>query len=389
MLPRERVRRALDHEEPDRVPFGIGSSGSAIHDQAYFALKDHLAIEGEVEPFRRGHGDNYYDDRVLDALGADIRHVYLNFYRSDHFVRQELGAGGLYDPFVDAWGLSNETKDGMHIFSGAPLAGALGLADIDGFPWPDPRGDSGLLEGVRERAEYLQRETDFAIASRSPSSGVFEYCWLLRGLESFLMDMISEPAMAMRLVDRVTDTILQYYDVLLSEVGQVLDIVETQDDYGTQQNTFFSPELFRKFFKPARTRINELIRAKAPNARVYLHSCGSVRKLIPDLIDTGVDVLNPVQPLAAGMETESLKADFGAELVFHGAIDMQRAMPGSLEDVRAEVRARIRDLAPDGGYVLAPANLIHRDVPLENVLRLSEDVRRFGTYPIGVAPPSP
>lgn len=384
MNSRERVRLALARREPDRVPIGIGSSGSAIHDEAYSALKQHLGIEGEIEPFRRGHGDNYYDDRILEALGADIRHVFLNFYHSSHWVQRELGRGGLYDPFLDAWGLVNDTKDGMHVFSGQPLARATCAADIDGYPWPKPYGDSGLVHGLRERVEKLTRHTNYAMSVRSPTSGIFELAWLLRGMENLLVDMLSDPAFAIRLVDRVSDTVMQYYDIILSEVGPYLDIVETQDDYGSQQNSLLSPELFRRVIKPARTRLNELIRQKAPHARIYLHSCGAVRKLIPDLIDTGVEVLNPVQPLAAGMESGDLKRDFGDRLVFYGAIDVQRALPGSLDDVDAEVRRRIRDLAPGGGYILAPANVVHRDVPVQNLLRLADAAKKHGAYPIAV-----
>jgi uroporphyrinogen decarboxylase len=380
--PRARVRTALDHQEPDRVPYGIGSSGSAIHDQTYFKLLDRLSLGAPVEPFRRGHGDNHYDDRVLEALNADVRHVFLNHYRASHFVREELGEGGLYDPFVDAWGVTNEAKEGMHIFTGEPLGGDISQADINNHTWPDPYGDSGLVENLRQRAEQLDQQGTYAIASRSPCSGIFEYCWLLRGLERFLIDMLTEPTLAACLIDRITENVMKYYDVLLGEVGEYVDIVETQDDYGTQQNTFFSPELFREFFKPARTRLNELIREKAPQARIYLHTCGSVREIIPDLIETGVEVLNPVQPLAAGMETGQLKSDFGAALTFYGAIDLQQALPGTPEQLREEVKQRVWDLAPGGGYVLAPANVIHRDVPLDNLFQLSEDLVAFGTYPI-------
>jgi len=384
MTPRERVLFALNHQEPDRVPIGIGASGSAIHDVVYKALKERLSIQGDIEPFRRGHGDNYYDDRVFDALGTDIRHVFLNFYHSSHFVRKELGAGGLYDPFIDAWGITRETKGGLHAFTGSPLAKATTMSDIDGYPWPNPYGDSGLLDGVRERAEYLRYHTDFAISTRCPTSGIFEYCWVLRGMENFMVDMIADPKLAMRLVDRVTDTIMKYYDILLSAVGTYVDIVETQDDYGTQQNSFMSPELFRKIIKPARQRLHELIRTRAPQARIYLHTCGSVRNLIPDLIEIGVDILNPVQPLAAGMDPAGLKADFGDKLTFHGAIDMQQAMPGSPEDVSREVRTRIRQLGPGGGYILAPANLVQSDVPLDNLLRMVEEAKEYGKYPISI-----
>lgn len=200
----------------------------------------------------------------------------------------------------------------------------------------------------------------------------------LRGFEKFLMDMAIDPAFATKLVDRIGDALMAFYDVLLSDVGLWVDIVETQDDLAHQQGLFMSPAHFRKILKPAKERLNDLIRTKAPNAAIYHHSCGAVAPLIPDLIEIGVDILNPVQPLAKGMDPAGLKLLYGSRLSFLGAIDLQHALSGSLEKVEQEVRLRQDQLSANGGYILAPSNVIQPDVSIENVLGLYRFAAQVG-----------
>jgi uroporphyrinogen decarboxylase len=168
------------------------------------------------------------------------------------------------------------------------------------------------------------------------------------------------------------------WDMYLDAVGPFVDVVQRASDFGTQMSLMISPDLYRRLLKPAERRVMELIRRKAPQARLWFHSCGAVRPLIGDFIDLGVTILNPVQPLAAGMESAALKRDFGDRLCFHGGIDLQRAMIGSREDVRREVRERVGALGRGGGYVLSPANHLQKDTPAENVLELYRHAREMG-----------
>ena len=371
---RERVLRTLNHEEPDRVPLGIGSSGSAISDGIYFQLKDRLGIEGDISPWRYGHGDNYYDTRIFDALNTDIRHVCLG--PSDRSILK------MREDEINEWGVRIEKVGPLLEMVSNPLEHAT-LADLDDYPWPDPYdSDSWRIKGLRQAAKDLFENGDFAIATRSPSRGLFETALQLRGFQRFMLDLMIDKKFAHKLVGKILDVLLAFYDVLLSQVGDYVHIVETQDDYGTQESTLLSPELFREFFKGPLKRLSDLIRSKAPRAKIYFHSCGAVSTLIEDFIDLGIDILNPVQPLAKGMDTKHLKARFGDRIVFYGGIDLQRALIGTPEDVDREVRRRICDLAPGGGYILAPANLVTVDIPVDNVLLLCELALKYGRYPI-------
>jgi uroporphyrinogen decarboxylase len=170
---------------------------------------------------------------------------------------------------------------------------------------------------------------------------------------------------------------------MLDEVGEFVHVVEFNDDLGTQENLMIAPQTYREQLKPLHRRMVEMFHAKAPHARVLLHSCGNIYKIIPDLIEIGVDIINPVQPLAADMDTWRLKKEFGRDICFQGGIDIQRAMKGTAADVEREVRERIRSLAPGGGYVLSTANNIASDIPVENVTLLYELAHKLGVYPIG------
>jgi uroporphyrinogen decarboxylase len=378
MTPRRRVLAALNHQEGDRVPICCGSSGSGITDGVAENIKKELEITGSVAPFRRGHGDTIYDPRIMEVLGSDFRHVMLYdpvVLRGED-QREEDGS------FKNEWGILVRKSELYYDWYGHPLEHAT-LADLDSYPWPDPtREESSYTGNIGNVASQYAAEGYYALSARSPSRGVFELAIQLRGFEKFLMDMAVDPTFALRLVEKIGDSLISYYDVLLSVVGEYVDIVEMQDDLAHQQALFMSLDFFRKFLKPTKHRLNQLIRQKAPKAWIYHHSCGAVEPLIPELMDIGVQILNPVQPLARGMDPEGLKKNYGDELVFFGGIDLQQALSGPPERVDREVRLRLKQVAPGGGYILAPSNVIREDVPTENVILLYKLAARYGEYPL-------
>jgi uroporphyrinogen decarboxylase len=376
MTSRERVLAALNHQEPDRVPLCLGASGASVTDDVYFQLKSHYGIEGDVEPFRSGHGDNIYDPRVFDAMGLDFRHV---------FLRSSLA----YKPVVDSeggvineWGVKVQKFGRFYEWISNPLADAS-ISDLDSYPWPKPY-EGQRDRGLQDITEEYFNETEFAIASRSPSRGFFDLGIQLRGFERFMMDLVLDKAFVHKLMGKLLEVICGFYDVLLDKVGHRIDIVETQDDYGHQNSLFFSPKTFREMIKPYRAELNQHIRSKAPQAKIYIHSCGAVKELIEDLIDCGVEVLNPVQPLAKGMDMDEMKSRFGKQITFHGSIDLQQALAGTPEDVEQEVKTRIKSLAPGGGFILSPANVVQDDVPIENIIFLFELAKKYGRYPLDI-----
>ncbi|MDO4572076.1 MAG: uroporphyrinogen decarboxylase family protein [Clostridia bacterium] len=362
---RERVLLALAHQDTDRVPMDLCGSTCNIVDPLYFKVKEALGIRGDIAPCRAGRTCTYYDERVLEALDTDFRHVAIG---SPKGYKLQIGPDGRY---VDEWGVTLRLVDNEVQCLHSPLEEAEDASEVLRYAqWPDTR-DKSRVEGLKERVEYLRRHTDYAVSAKFVTSvGFLEHGGYLRGFQNFLCDLAADEDMANAICDRVMQIKLDLYNMMLEAVDGDVDVVELSEDFGAQNGLLISPATFRKYMQPRYKRIIGSIRERAPKAKIFFHTCGGVFELIPDLIDTGVDILNPLQPLAAGMDSKRIKDSYGDRLCFHGAIDLQRAMPGSLADVRAEVERRVDALYRDGGYILAPANHLQADTPPENVLEL-------------------
>ena len=239
---------------------------------------------------------------------------------------------------------------------------------------------------IHDRAKYLREETDYCIVAKSiiGPGGMFERCGYIRSMDDFFVDLMINPEAAQHLIDEIVKSEIAQWDIFMDAVGPYVDIIQRVGDLGTQNGLIISPELYREFIKPAEQKVYDFIRSKAPHVKTWYHSCGAVSELIPDFLDFGTEILNPVQPLAKGMESSELKAKFGDRLCFHGGIDLQKAMPGTKEDVIEEVKKRISSFGKGGGYILAPANHIQNDTPPENVITLFEAAHEFGKYPLTV-----
>ncbi len=376
MTSRERVREALEHREPDRVPIDLGSMHTCIETYAYEPLKQHLqiALSRPTKTFTRDHVEP--DEDLLEMFGVDTRYLRLN--PPDGWKLELEGDNS----FVDEWGVRwKKPADSLYFDPvGFPLEGAC-LADLECYRWPDP-GDPGRTRGLRERAKRLYEETDKALCADTVGFGVFETAWVLRGIQNFLCDMAAEPDFALALLTKVAEIKIAMYEAFMEAVGDYVEVVLVSDDVGTQNGPMLSPNLYRKMVKPLEARLWSAIKGKT-RAKLFLHSCGSVRALIPDFIEMGLDILNPVQPSAWQMDTAELKKEFGRHLVFWGAVDEQGALSrGTPEQVREEVRRRIRDLAPGGGYVLGPSHNIQADVSPENIVAMYRAALDLGGYPI-------
>ena len=214
------------------------------------------------------------------------------------------------------------------------------------------------------------------------SSSFLENGAWLCGYEEFLVRLKDDKPFATRLIEKILGVQLALYDILLDGIGQYVHIVETAEDYGTQTSLLISPATYREMIMPARQQLNAFIKSKAPHAKILHHTCGAVGRLIPDLWASGIDILNPIQPLATGMDSATLKGQWGDRLCFDGGIDTQYALPGSPAALAAEVAQRVLALAPGGGYSLGPANHIQADVPPANVVALYELARDLGRYPL-------
>lgn len=368
MNSRERVIKTLNHQNADRPPMDLGGAASGLNDVAYFNLKRYLQIEGDIKPFRVGTTTNYYDERILDKLDIDFRRLILN--KTDKFPYFfEDGS------FINEWGIKYIKKGEYFETRQNPLASA-DINDIKSFAWPKAK-DVFNPSGLREMARNMYENTEFALVARMPCWGLVDLACLMRGMEQFMVEMLSEPKTARLIIEKILESQLDFYSLLLDCFGEYVQVVETCDDLGSQNGLLFSVKTFRDIVKPGRVRLNQLIRQKAPNAKIFMHCCGAIFKLIPDIIETGVDILNPLQPNAVGMDPQLIKNTYGESLSFHGCIDTQVALRGTTQDTSTEVQRKINILYRDGGYIVAPANHIMSDVPVENIISLYTTVKNF------------
>jgi uroporphyrinogen decarboxylase len=374
MSPRERVLTALNHEEPDRVPMALWGSYYSLQDQTYFRLLQHLGAGKPTPPFRRyrPRNSNHMDDRVLDLLGTDIRYVWLGF--------TDLG-GAHPDTMTDAWGVRWKRMGDYITPASTPLANAT-IEEVSEYAWPNAE-QYVRTDELRDRVAALKKSGRHAIAARAVNSyGPLEQASVLRGRQQFLVDLLLEPELAKLLITKVTDVLVHLQELYLDTVGHDIDILETPgDDYGGSKNLLISPAAFDSTVKPALQRMFRPVKQFREDLVLAFHSDGAIVRLLPTLIDLGVDLLHPLEPLEAN-DMKAIKKEFGDRLSFMGAIDIKQAMPGRPKDVEAEVKLRVRQLAPGGGYILAPANHLQTDVPPQNIVALYDYGREHGHYPL-------
>jgi len=375
MKPRERLLTSLRHKEPDRIPLDLGAMMTTIEAEAYNKLKLHLGIEAETRTFMRDHV--IPDDQLLRLLGGDTRYVRMNPSK----IRKTPEDKG--DSYKDEWGIIWKKSESSLYYDPVdhPLANIQSPGDLNRYTLPDPY-EPKKVEGLRKRAESLFNNTDYAIIADAPQQGIFETAFLLRGFGNFLEDLALRENLVKELLSRICDFMIGLYDHFLSAVGEYVQVVIVGDDVAMQDRLLISPSLYRKLVKPFHSKLWSFI-TNQTEAYLFFHSCGSVYPLIPDFIELGVDILNPVQVSAADMSTLRLKKEFGEKLAFWGAIDTQKILPnGSPEEVELEVKKRIEDLAPGGGYVLCAVHNIQADVGPENILTMYSSARKYGNYPI-------
>jgi uroporphyrinogen decarboxylase len=377
MTSRERVATALNHQEPDRVPLVLLGSYYMLNDETYLNLLEHLGMGEPLPPFRRfkSRNSNHYDDRVLDRLGTDVRYVWSGF--------TDLGGARMEGDCRDAWGVKWQRQGPNVTSTGFPLAEAA-VEDIADYGWPDA-ADYIDVDLIVSRISMLKKVyPTHAIGARAVNSyGPFEQASELRGRTELLMDTVAEPDLAQLLIDKCTDVIIRGQEVYLDLVGHDIDFIEIPgDDYGANRSLLISPDTFRRMLKPALRRIVNSVKDFRPDLPVVFHSDGAIAEIIPDLIDVGIDVLNPLEPLPA-TDWAAIKTEYGDRLCFMGGIDIREAMTGPVDGVVEEVKTRLGIFAPGGGYLLTSANHLQVDVPPENIVALFDAGKKYGRYPLG------
>jgi uroporphyrinogen decarboxylase len=375
MTHRERVLTALRHQEPDRVPMDLWGSDSRLLNQFYFKVLDHLGWKGTGEKVRPGKTAEYVDYRLSDYLDTDFRHLVIG--KPKNFQKYTDRDGNIFDE----WGVGSQKIGEYTTVTSHPLREPE-IAAIAKHRWP-AIADPGRIEGLAAQARHWHEHTDYCITTTAPLSGVIlELYQYLRGTEELFTDLHLYPKFAEALIEKIAEVVAELYVYFVTPVAPYITWVEFATDFGSQHGPLVSPALYRKFFQQPMARIFQAVKRAAPQARIFLHSCGSVRRLIPDFIETGVEILSAIQPLARDMNSAELKREFGQALVFHGGIDLQRALTGTLAEAIRETKSRIADYAPGGGYIAGPSNHFTSDVPVENFFALYQTAREFGTYPL-------
>jgi uroporphyrinogen decarboxylase len=405
MSSRERVLAALNHREPDRVPVDLsGHRSSGIAALLYPKLRALLGLPPEaVRVYDPIQQLAIVGPDVLERFGVDTLELGRAFALEDRHWREwplPDGTPALMPAWAapvretGRWVLKSESGrvlgqmvDGSFYFEQTywPLAEQPGLdpglamaeclwTAVGSPPGPLADGPEGL-RALREGARALRRSSQRAILGLF-GGNLVEMGQFLFGMDNFLYMLAAEPRAVHRFLDRVVEVHLSNLERFLGAVGESIDIIVFGDDLGMQTGPQFSPAMYREFFKPRHARLWARAKQLAPRVKVMLHCCGGVRELLPDLIDAGLEAINPVQTSCAGMEPAGLKRDFGSELVFWGGgCDTQTVLPlGTPEQVRAHVRERVRLLAPGGGFVFQQVHNILAFVPPENVVAMFEAV---------------
>ncbi len=380
---RERLLKALAHQEPDRVPLDLGSTQvTGISEIAYPRLRSVLGLPPvQVQLCDYIQGLALPDDDVVERLGVDVRGLFPLNSHNWNIVAQEDGE---YWRYFDEWGITHrKPRQGGLYYSlyQVPLGHPeLTAQDIVRHPWPR-LDDPQRIAGLRQQAERY-RAAGYAVLLKDPFAGIFEMAQRIVGMENLLVMMGVNKPLAAALFDKLVELKLAFWEMALPQLADVVDVISQADDYGTQVSQIISPRMFREQLKPRWKLIFDRLKLLAPHAKRFFHSCGNVRPLLPDYIELGVDILNPVHITATGMEPQALKRDFGEVLVFWGGgVDTQGVLPtGTPAQVKDDVRRNLEALAPGGGYVFNTVHNIQADVPAENLAAMYEALAEYGVY---------
>jgi uroporphyrinogen decarboxylase len=355
---------------------------TTIHQHAYGKLKETLGLcedKPHVEMLKTA-GFARVDEEVQRYVGADVRGIFPYPANRDTIEYREEGG---YSKFTDEFGLPwrKPLEGGLYYdIYGHPLAGKS-LEEMKAHHFPNPADDRRFAH-IPEYLEQVDPSEFAMVFDNCFGNGIFQMSNMLSGYENFMMSMAMGEEQTSWLLDKILDLKMQFWDTVLDRFGDRIDVVKELDDMGTQVNLWISPEMYRDLIKPRLVKLIRFIKSGKPAVKMMMHSCGSIVKIIPDLIDAGVDILNPVQYSAEGMDPVAIKQAFGKDLVFWGGgIDTQNILPrGSEQEVRDETKRMLDIFMPGGAFVFAPVHAIQHDVPTENMLAMWDTVREFGRY---------
>lgn len=372
MIPRDRVEATFEHKEPDMLAMDLGGRVSTFSVPLY---ADFLKRAGfpELEAHSQDLKGNIalVDEEILEKFGIDTRYVTAappDTWQLE-ITRDETG-----ESLVDEWGATYRMpRDGFYFDLVEHPFPKADIAAIDHYDWPDP-DNASRYRGLRDKARGYH-ERGYIVGTTV--KGAWETMWVLRGIQQTMRDIYRNSEFYHVLARRAGEVMSAITRNILRETSPYVQYVCVTCDVGTQNNIMISKEHFDTFIRPYESMIFDAIRDGG--AKVALHSCGAVFEMVPQIIDCGVDILNPIQTSASGMDTRKLKQEFGRDLCFWGGIDVQQVLrSGTVDEVRQETRRVIEDLSPGGGYLFAPSHDIQTGTPLDNVMAMFETAREIG-----------
>ena len=378
----QRVMDALEHREPDCIPFDLGAAAvTGINIKALRNLKNYLGIKS----------DSTVQDEITQL--ADFEPFMAGLFKTDVGavrpqppskapLRKDSVKEGkhyhLYDEFGIGWQMPVEGGmyyDQFH----HPLAGAESVKDIETYPWPDPLDPERFAGMETQISQIIDREGKGCFIERM-SSGMWEHAMWMTGYEKFFVDMLTNKVLIEALMEKILELKMNYWGRVLDIIGNRNVVISCADDLGTQESLLVSLDLYKALIWPYHCRLFRFIKERAHGkAYIFFHNDGAIMETIPLLIEAGVDILNPFQVNCRGMDTARFKRDYGKELtIWGGSCDSQYVLPkGTPGEVRDETRRRIEDLAPGGGFVFAPIHVIQGDVPPENIMAWWETLNEY------------
>lgn len=385
MTSRERILRQVNGQSVDRVPVEFGGFISGIVEgtkntiaqgppYGLRALYEYLGITDYAEPQIAASLScvTNLDERLYERLGSDVRHT---FFGGHPFTYSEDGKyiHDMYGLVLQVDGFYNSVPDPL-----TPLRNASTIDDIRNYPkWPDPT-DPVFLQNVVESVSAYHENTDKAVSlfPGYPALVFHMYAWL-RGFDQFLTDMHTDKKFYCYLADKIADIAIEICKQVLPKVGGNADVILYGDDMGMQTQALISADTYRSLIKPWSKRWVTAVKDILPNVKVQYHTCGSIYTLIPDMIDCGFDIINPIQPLAKNMESWRLKKEFGQRVTLHGGIDIQKLLPfGTVDQIKDYVKRQIT-LMEGSRYILACSHNIEPETPPENIVAVFDAVREY------------
>ncbi len=371
MNSRDRFEMAIEHKEPDRPPIDLGGTiVSSLTAGAYEQLAEFKDLEAEAEMIDIVQGLIEPPEVLKREYGCDFARLSLSEPQNWELNIED-------GRFTDEFGIVRQRAAIYYDIVEFPLADA-DIEDLEEFDWPDP-SNPGRTEGLEKKAHRLYHESDYVLIADMIAGGLFEQAQRLRGYENFFLDLKMNQEFAHALLDKLLEIYIGFYREYIDAVGDYVHIFALADDLGMQNGLIISPETYREFIKPRQRQLYDYIRERSEKTSIFHHSCGAIFPLIGDLIEVGVDILQSVQISASGMEPKRLKREFGSDITFHGAIDVQQMLPrAGPAEVKEKCQEIIEILGEDGGYIFSPAHNIQPDTPPENIEAMFAAVREFG-----------